>query len=463
LALFGALLLIFIIFIRPQEFLPALQSLSILNVSSGIAALGIVIEMATGKLKSLWTPQLPFAFGFLAWCVVTVAMKVGLGTMGDVRPGIGLSTLFMLIVIYALAPRFERLRAMAILILGIAIAVAAVTAHQSTNPLECIVLEKDEKGLTGDRSQGEPIGIPCDRANDCAKKLNDYENEFVCEKPGLFRTFSIGSGRVRWRGLLADPNELALAIGVALSFAFALHSSARNALRHLFLFGTLALATYVVVQTSSRGGVLVLCAVIGVYFVRRFGARGFLIGLVLAAPVLLLGGREGEEADSSAIERTGALYDGIDFFKQNPLFGLGYGQFIENYPITAHNSYLLSAAELGLPGLLLFSYLVYASVKIPYQVSLLHPSQTDPRLLPYAFALVTSFAGMLVGIFFLSFCYNAILFIYFGLSGALYLIAKRSTPGFDVTISPKELGVIAGLDVGLLALIFVYTRIKGPP
>ena len=79
-ALFGALLLIFIIFIRPQEFLPALQSLSILNVSSGIAALGIVIEMATGKLKSLWTPQLPFAFGFLAWCVVTLAMKVGIGT-----------------------------------------------------------------------------------------------------------------------------------------------------------------------------------------------------------------------------------------------------------------------------------------------------------------------------------------------------------------------------------------------
>src|SRR6202034_1857798 len=106
----------------------------------------------------------------------------------------------------------------------------------------------------------------------------------------------------------------------------------------------------------------VLCALIGVYFVRRFGARGFLIGAILAAPVLLLGGREGEEADSSAIERTGALYDGIDFFKQNPLFGLGYGQFVENYPITAHNSYLLSAAELGLPGLLLFSYLVYASV-----------------------------------------------------------------------------------------------------
>lgn len=268
---------------------------------------------------------------------------------------------------------------------------------------------------------------------------------------------------MRWRGLLADPNELSLVIGVALSFAFALHGATKNALRHLFLFGALALATYCVIQTSSRGGVLVLVALIGFYFVRRFGAKGFLAGLVLAAPVLLLGGREGEEAESSSLERTAALYDGIDFFRQNPLLGLGYGQFTENYVITAHNSYLLSAAELGFPGMVLFSYLVYASVKIPYQVSILHPSQTDPRILPYAFALLTSFAGMLVGIFFLSFCYNPILFIYFGLSGALYLIAKRATPGFEVTVSRKELAVVTSLDAVLLALIFVYTRIQGTP
>ena len=352
---------------------------------------------------------------------------------------------------------------MAVLLLVIALALAALGAYQAHSEFECIVLDTDENGLVGDKSTGEPIGVECDRAVDCAKRLGDYKSEFACEKPGLFKTFSVGSGRVRWRGLLADPNELSLVIGVALSFAFALHGATKNALRHLFLFGALALATYCVIQTSSRGGVLVLVALIGFYFVRRFGAKGFLAGLVLAAPVLLLGGREGEEAESSSLERTAALYDGIDFFRQNPLLGLGYGQFTENYVITAHNSYLLSAAELGFPGMVLFSYLVYASVKIPYQVSILHPSQTDPRILPYAFALLTSFAGMLVGIFFLSFCYNPILFIYFGLSGALYLIAKRATPGFEVTVSRKELAVVTSLDAVLLALIFVYTRIQGTP
>ena len=223
------------------------------------------------------------------------------------------------------------------------------------------------------------------------------------------------------------------------------------------------LATYCVVQTSSRSGVLVLLAICGTYFVRRYGPKGLLLGVVFAAPALLLGGREGEGAESSALERIGALYDGMDFFRSTPLFGLGYGQFTENYSITAHNSYLLSAAELGFPGMVIWSSLYYVSVKIPYAVSQLPPSSIDPRILPYSVALLTSFAGMAVGIFFLSFCYNPILFIYFGLSGALYLIAKRAVPGFDVTVSRKELGIVAGLDAVLLAVIFVYTRIKGAP
>jgi hypothetical protein len=103
------------------------------------------------------------------------------------------------------------------------------------------------------------------------------------------------------------------------------------------------------------------------------------------------------------------------------------------------------------------------SIKIPYQIASEAPADMDPRLVPYAFALVTSFAGILVGIAFLSFCYHNMLFIYFGLSGALYLAARQSSPSFTVKVKAKEIAFLACVDVALLTFLFVYTRIKGEP
>jgi hypothetical protein len=361
-------------------------------------------------------------------------------------------------------PTFERIRAMGVMLLFVALSLSAIGAAQALSPFECIVLEADEDGVVArDASIGASNGMSCETWHDCAKKTNDYKTDFLCEKPGPFETFSVGGGRVRWRGTLADPNELSLAIGAAMSFAFALHAAAKGFLRHVFLVGTIGLATYCVIQTASRGGVLVILAVLGTYFVRRYGAKGFVLAAALGSPLLLLGGRSGEEADASALERVGALYEGMTFVKENPLMGLGAGQFVENYFITAHNSYVLSAAELGIPGMVIWTSLVYISMKIPYTIALYPTPTLDRRLQPYAFALFTSFAGILVGIFFLSFCYHAMLYIYFGLAGAMYLAARRSSPDFEVKISGKEIGIIAAADVALIVVLFVYTRIKGAP
>ena len=59
-ALAGALLLVFTIFVRPQEFVPGLASVGLLNIAVGVAVLGIVIEGATGKITSWWSPQIPY-------------------------------------------------------------------------------------------------------------------------------------------------------------------------------------------------------------------------------------------------------------------------------------------------------------------------------------------------------------------------------------------------------------------
>jgi hypothetical protein len=460
LALFGAVLLVIILFVRPQEFVPGLASLSILNVATAICLLGIGFEVATGRLKRFWTPQFPFLAGFVVWCVVVTFMKAGSSAVLDMKETVLFPVIFFVIIVYAGAA-YSRLRVITATILAIMLALAFVCTRPSQGPYECIILEKDEQGVVArDQSTGESDGRPCESWHDCTKQFSD---EVVCEQPGWFKTFTVAHGRVRWRGTLADPNELSLAIGAAMSFAFAFHAASQRKSRHLLLVAAVALTTYCVVLTGSRGGVLVLLAVFGVYFVRRYGPKGLLLGILFGAPVLLLGGRNDESADASSLERLGALYNGMTFIKDNPILGLGQGQFTENYFITAHNSYVLAAAELGLPGMLIWSALVYVSIKIPYQIASDAPPDLDPRLVPYAFALVTSFAGILVGIAFLSFCYHNMLFIYFGLSGALYLAARQSSPSFTVKVKAKEIAFLACVDVALLTFLFVYTRIKGEP
>jgi hypothetical protein len=66
-----------------------------------------------------------------------------------------------------------------------------------------------------------------------------------------------------------------------------------------------------------------------------------------------------------------------------------------------------------------------------------------------------------VGVLFLSFCYKALLFVYFGLSGALYGAVRRACPSFDASISAREIGRVALADLAILALVLAYSHAKG--
>jgi O-antigen ligase len=225
----------------------------------------------------------------------------------------------------------------------------------------------------------------------------------------------------------------------------------------------LGIALWCVALTGSRGGQLVVLTVLGAYFVKRYGFRGALAAAMVALPVLVFGGRTGEEAESSSLERIDLLYEGIDMIRAYPVLGVGVGQFIDHAygGMTAHNSYVLAAAELGLPGSLLWMMLMYTSMKIPWVVATRPPPGVDAGFRALAFALCVAFAGMLVGVFFLSFCYKAMLFVYFGLSGALFGAVRRACPSFEVRVSAKEIARVAVADAALLVFVMVYSHVKG--
>jgi O-antigen ligase len=223
------------------------------------------------------------------------------------------------------------------------------------------------------------------------------------------------------------------------------------------------------VLTGSRGGQLVFLTVLGAYFLKRFGLKGLVLGAVLAAPLLLLGGnRNGEEATSSTLERLDCWSSALSIWRSHPFLGVGLGQFTEYNYMTAHNSYLLALSELGLPGIFIFSAIVYLSAKIPFvilrDVTEERKMARDDSLAgastarPWAMALLAAFAGLGVGIFFLSFTYHYVLWIYIGLSGALYSAVRVHHPTFRVRFGLADAALVAAMDSAIVVLVYAYTR-----
>jgi hypothetical protein len=104
--------------------------------------------------------------------------------------------------------------------------------------------------------------------------------------------------------------------------------------------------------------------------------------------------------------------------------------------------------------MMLFSILVYISAKIPFQAL-----RTGARSAqPYAMALLASFAGLAIGMFFLSFAYHYVLWIYIGLSGALFAAIRTHDPTFRVKFGWRDLALVGIANVTIIGCVYIYVR-----
>jgi O-antigen ligase len=189
--------------------------------------------------------------------------------------------------------------------------------------------------------------------------------------------------------------------------------------------------------------------------VRRFGWWSVVLGVAATLPILLLSWRSDSGAEASSQERTEILNEGLLLLRDHPILGVGVGQFANENPLsmTAHNSYLLIATEVGIPGYLLWCGLVWTTMKIPVSIAMRPPPGLDPGLARYAEALAASIIGLHIGVFFLSFVYKHIFFVWLGLAGALYGAVREHHPDYMVRTTWKDLVGICAL--GAVALVVV--------
>jgi putative inorganic carbon (hco3(-)) transporter len=158
--------------------------------------------------------------------------------------------------------------------------------------------------------------------------------------------------RLRGVGFLNDPNDFAQFLLIALALLFVVWRRGQSIANFLLVFvpaGLLLWATYL---THSRGALIGL-AVLGLVAARnRLGTSASLIlafGLAVVLLALDFTGGRGISASEGA-DRLEAWATGLELFKHAPIFGIGFGNFTNFNEITAHNSFVLCLAELGLLG-----------------------------------------------------------------------------------------------------------------
>jgi O-antigen ligase len=189
---------------------------------------------------------------------------------------------------------------------------------------------------------------------------------------GTLRNYLQGNlveGRAAWVGIFANPNELAYSLVILLPLVAYLATGLRLAPR-LALLGVALLYMAAILVTFSRGGVVGLVVVMGLYAWRKRSIllQGMMVLLVVAG--LLLAAHfwsRGENftnlnEDTTFRQRLATSQAGLAMFADNPMLGVGPGCSVIAWPLYApadlytrgalvtHNSFIQALSETGALG-----------------------------------------------------------------------------------------------------------------
>jgi len=436
------LLFMILLYIRPAELFPSLASNPVVSnsilIASSIALVSCLISVVNKQKNCFDDPQTYLLLIF--WLIICISFFLGVGWLSGTLTAaysFGISVAGYLLAAYLL-DSYQRLRCFIGLLLVLTVLLAVQGVLQYHFDIGFGKQTAFRQKLYD--STGAPVTAPTG--------AQDGDEHPAIEK------------RIRGLGFFADPNDLTLALIVAIPFLMSvLLGHARFAAR-LFSIGGLAFICYAIMLTRSRGGMLAAAATFAFYFRKRLSRSKqiFALAMLLALfPLITVTQRQFSITESSAANRIEAWSEGLTFFKQNPIFGIGYKQFAEHHEITAHNSFVLCFTETGLVGYffwLAVLFITYRDLSRIQQCNYVEDGDGGRTVTPYARSLQAALVGFLVGSFFLSRTYLVILYILIGLAVALLALAKENA--VDSTDLGREPFVVKTLALEMASIAFIY-------
>jgi putative inorganic carbon (hco3(-)) transporter len=379
-----------LLYARPNDLIPAMGTFPLAKIVAIIAPLAyIYAQYRLGKPVIKWTIEVKMVIVMLLMAVMFVPFAASPGDSVTTLNEVFIKTVTIFILIIGVVNTRERLQAMIKLtaLCGTGLAVFAIKNYATGNFT-----------LKGDRIEG-----------------------------------LVG-------GMFGNPNDLAAALNMLIPLAVALALMSSRRVRLLYAVCALLMFAGVLV-TFSRAGFITLAVVSGV-MLWKFGrgSRSSLALATLAASVLLFSVFSGayrsrlmtifdpsSDASGSAQQRADLLERGLDLSLRHPIIGLGMGNF-HIYSIhekVAHNSYVETAAELGMIGLLAYLIIILAPLRglAKIERERVKPgARADLDAKYLSIGLQTALIAYMINSFFLSIQYLWYLYYVAGFAVALRLI-----------------------------------------
>jgi O-antigen ligase len=414
-----------IYYVRPEDFIPGLDAIPIGKISGGITLLALIFGVPA-RLRHKLTIELKVLLLLLAHMILCIPFAAWRGGAYDAVVNKFSKGVIVAVLIYMVATSVNEVRKLLVIQAG---AVALVTVVSV---------------LVHHTNWGRLMGIQ--------------------------------------KGILENPNDLAINIAINFPLCIAFFFAAKRGARKLFWGSSLVFMAYAVVATYSRSGLLAMVVTV-IICIWEFGIRArrttvlvsaalagvVALGVVIATPhylvrveSLFLGNIEGSGDRNSLAARKQLLKQSLTIMAHHPLFGIGPGNF-PSYTETwlvVHNTYAELGAEAGLPGVFLFVLMLVLSLRKIRRVRKLpgYESSEDIRL--WTSALWAAMAAYIAGAAFASTEYNLFPYFMVGYICAVYQIAKVSQgvrdprqDDDDKTGRKKKLGETARRDREL-----VWTR-----
>ncbi|MCW8335579.1 O-antigen ligase family protein [Vibrio paucivorans] len=200
---------------------------------------------------------------------------------------------------------------------------------------------------------------------------------------GLVEGTRVTIGR-SFQSVLGDPNDLSLVLLFPLSFALALFLTPKIAtFERLFGMVAVLLIVWAIIATQSRGGILGIASVLGIFAYRRVKSKALLMvgGMVVLAILYVVAGVDGRQSggaaedgiDESAMGRIYAWGAAYRMALDNPFTGVGLDNFLYNYFFysahwdgmnhAVHSTWFGVLAETGFLGVTLFIIMIVVMLK----------------------------------------------------------------------------------------------------
>lgn len=281
---------------------------------------------------------------------------------------------------------------------------------------------------------------------------------------------TVEGGRITYIGIFNDPNDLGQILISAIPFAVYFYAKNKSWLLKLAYLVSGGGLLYGIVLTDSRGTMVAFLAMLGLYIYQRYGKAKTIVLAALILPVVTVFSSRMSDLDASgesAAGRVEAWYTALELFRENPLFGVGVGNFTEFHHLTAHNSYLLTLAELGFVGYYFWFSLVILCFHVIYQSQNVkifedvHDGKLSEEVkisIALSRAILFSMVSYFASAFFLSRSFGIVLFMICGLATAQYLnVLRDSLPTVNLLFSRVYMRLFM---IVIGSILFLYIVVK---